>query len=420
MNIKLIPILCAFAACAALPANAAQDHAATPLPVAKPESVGMSSQRLQQIGVALRDRIARKLMPGAVVAIARRGKLVYYEAFGSLGDAAETPMPRDAIFAIASMTKPLTAVGVLQLAEHGRVLLSAPVGTYLPQLEKRTVATAAGGTEPARRQPTIQDLLRHTAGMTYGIRGLRADVRGDELSARYAELNRNLSATDFLAKLGRLPLQYQPGTRWEYSIGPDVAGLALEAVTGERLGQYLQANLFAPLRMLDTSFVVPSDKLARLARPGAGGPTIPDAAVPPGHECGDACAYSTAADYLRFAEMLRRGGTLDGAYVLGRKSVEFMTSDQLAPDVNTDMLYNDWPYLGGYGFGLSVAVRRGAGLGGMPGSPGDFNWGGAFGTYFWVDPKEELSVVLMDYAQPGEGRALRSLIETLVYSALAN
>ncbi len=417
MNIKLIPILCSFAACAALSvsaANAAQDRAATPLPVAKPESVGMSSQRLQQIGVVLRDRIARKLMPGAVVAIARRGKLVYYEAFGSLGDPAQTPMPRDAIFAIASMTKPLTAVGVLQLAEQGRVLLSAPVGTYLPQLENRTVATATGGTEPARPEPTIQDLLRHTAGMTYG------DMRGDELSRRYAELNPNLSASDFLAKLGRLPLRYQPGTRWEYSLGPDVAGLALEAVTGERLGQYLQAHLFAPLRMTDTSFVVPADKLARLARPGVSARKMRDPAVPPGHDCGDACAYSTAADYLRFAEMLRRGGTLDGAYVLGRKSVEFMTSDQLAPDVNTDMLNNAWNYLAGYGFGLTVAVRRSAGLGGMPGSPGDFNWGGAFGTYFWVDPKEELSVVLMDYAQPSEGRELRPLIETLVYSALAN
>jgi CubicO group peptidase (beta-lactamase class C family) len=397
--------------------------AAEPLPPATPESGGLSSQRLEQIGVALRAEIAQKMLPGAVVAIARKGKLVYYEAFGKLGDTAGSPMPRNAIFPIASMTKVLTAVGVLQLAERGQLSLSAPIGIYLPQLRARVVVTT-NGTEPARRQPSLQDLLRHTAGMTYGFEalGLRTNVWDAALARRYNELCASrfggLSASEFLAKLGALPLQYQPGARWEYGFGADVAGLAIEAMTKQRLGQYLQAEVFEPLGMVDTAFMVPAGKLERLAPTPPDAPIAANPSIPLGHDCGDACAYSTASDYLRFAEMLRRGGSLDHVHVLGRKSVEFITADQLGPQVNADNLWSGWSYLDGYGFGLTVAVRRTTGLGGMPGSPGDFNWGGGGGTYFWVDPKEELSAVLMDLASPAERDPLRQLIEQLVYAAL--
>ncbi len=389
-------------------ALAAQSSA---LPVAKPEAVGMSSQRLAQIAVAFQGEIDRKTMPGAVVAIARRGKLVYYEAFGKLSDDAPAPMPRDAIFPLYSMTKPLTAVGALQLVENTRLMLIEPIGTYLPQLDNMVVQTASG-TEPARRKPTLQDMMRHTAGVTYGSGD--SSLATTELSKRYAELTHKLSAQEFLTKLGSLPLQFQPGTKWAYGLGFDVTGLAIEAVVKQRLGAYLQQSLFEPLGMTDTSFVVPTNKAARLAKPLEDDPT-----AVPGFDGGGGGAYSTAADYLRFAEMLRRGGSFEGVHILGRKTVEYMTSDQLGPEVDIAAL-RDWPNLtGGYGFGLSVAVRRGPGVAGIMGSTGDFNWGGAGGTYFWVDPKEELTAVLMARAGPARIH-LRQLLSTLVYASLVN
>jgi CubicO group peptidase (beta-lactamase class C family) len=397
-----------------LPAGAAS------LPISKPEDAGMSRQRLERIGVALRSEVDHGMLPGAVVAVSRRGKLVYYESFGFVDKTAGTPMPKDAIFTIASMTKPLTTVGALMLYEEGRLLLNDPVGKYLPQLAAMRVATQYG-TEPARRQPTLQDAMRHTAGLTYGNRG------ESELFKAYSALAPGTqSGAEFLDKLSKLPLHYQPGTRWDYSHGLDVVGLVVEAVTGQRLGEYLNARLFQPLGMADTAFVVPAAKANRFARPLPNDPLTGrpqtlshDPTAPPQLDCGGGCAFSTAADYLRFAEMLRNKGTLDGAQILGRKTVEFMTADQLGPEVNIDRL-RDYPNINGYGFGLSVAVRRGTGVPGIMGTPGDFHWGGANGTYFWVDPKEELSVVFMA-AAPGEARVhFRQMITALVLQAIAD
>jgi CubicO group peptidase (beta-lactamase class C family) len=197
-------------------------------------------------------------------------------------------------------------------------------------------------------------------------------------------------------------------------VGLDVTGLAIEAVVKQRLGAYLQQSIFEPLAMTDTSFVVPASKAGRLAKPLALDPT-----AVPGFDGGGGGAYSTAADYLRFAEMLRRGGSFDAVRILGRKTVEYMTSDQLGPEVDVSAL-RDWPNLtGGYGFGLSVAVRRAPGVAGIMGSTGDFNWGGSGGTYFWVDPKEELTAVLMARAESARYH-LRQLISTLVYASLVN
>ena len=262
-----------------------------PLPRVRPESVGVSSQKLAEIAGALNREIGNKAMPGAVVAIARNGKLVYYEAFGRLDDRSATRMPKNAIFEIKSMTKPLTAVGALELFEQGRLMLNEPAATYLPQLDSMAVATPAG-TEPAVRKPTIQDMLRHTAGVTYGsAEGITGTT---ELSRQYGQLmDRKLTADQFLAKLGSLPLQYQPGTKWAYSLGLDVTGLAEEAVTKERLGAYLQISVFAPLGMVDTSFVVPASKASRMA-----GPVTWDPMVQAGYDSGGAGAYSTAPDYL--------------------------------------------------------------------------------------------------------------------------
>jgi CubicO group peptidase (beta-lactamase class C family) len=412
---------------------AASLGAAVELPRATPESVGMSSQRLARIGAALRSDIDNGRMPGAVIAVARRGKLVYYEAFGFLDKSKGIPMPKDAIFSIASMTKPVVAAAALTFYEENRLLVHEPVGTYLPPLKEMTVAVLkrdAGGNEsfdrePARRQPTIQDLMRHTGGFTYGNQGTTA------LHKAYPGASGNVADTmtgsQFIDALAKLPLHYQPGTRWDYSYGLDILGLTLESVAHQPLGRILQGRLFGPLGMTDTAFMVPANKASRIARalpadPVTGQPqSIRDQTHPWKFECGGGCLTSTAVDYLRFAQMLLNRGTLDGTRVLGRKTVEYMTADHLGSEVDASKLHN-FPveHIDGYGFGFGVAVRRVPGVAGIMGSPGDYRWSGAQGTLFWVDPQEELAVVYMAQT-PGAIRAhYRQVIATLVQQAIVD
>lgn len=387
------------------------------LEVAAPSTVGISAERLEQIGFALRAEVAQGAIPGAVVAIARRGKLVYHEAFGFLDQPGGVPLPKDAIFPIASLTKPMTTVGALMLVESGRMVLEDPVERHLPPLAARRVATTSG-TEPARRQPTVQDLMRHTAGFTNGV------ATGSELERQYHGLTAvDRTNADLIERLSRLPLHYQPGTRWDYGLGFDVVGAIIEKLTNRRLADYQAENLFAPLGMNDTGYFVPPAKAARFAQPFKTDPLTGEPTnarlrtAPPQRDSGGNHCYSTAIDYLRFAEMLRGKGTFEGRRYLGRKSVEFMTSDQMTSEVNLERLWNRGN-VHGYGFGLSVAVRRATVGSGMLGTPGDFNWGGGSGTYFWVDPKEELSVVFMA-AAPGEVRnRLRQLITATVLQAV--
>jgi CubicO group peptidase (beta-lactamase class C family) len=408
-------------------------RAAVELPRATPESVGMSSQRLARIGAALKDDIDNGRMPGAVIAVARKGKLVYYEAFGFLDKSQGIPMPKDAIFSIASMTKPVVAAAALTFYEENRLLVHEPVGTYLPPLKNMTVAVLrrdgsgneSFGREPARRQPTIQDLMRHTAGFTYGNQGTTA------LHKAYPGGSGNVAETmtgaEFIDALARLPLHYQPGTRWDYSYGLDILGLTLESVAKQPLGRILQDRLFGPLGMTDTAFTVPANKVSRIARALPADPvtrqpqSIRDQTRPWKFECGGGCLTSTAVDYLRFAQMLLNRGTLDGTRVLGRKTVEYMTADHLGPEVDASKLHN-FPveHIDGYGFGFGVAVRRVPGLAGIMGSPGDYRWSGAQGTLFWVDPQEELAVVYMAQT-PGAIRAhYRQVIATLVQQAIVD
>lgn len=397
-----------------------------PLPVAESQMLGFAPDRLPRIAVALNAEIARNALAGAVLMIARRGRLTYCETFGYLDPAARTPMPVDALFSIASMTKPLVTVGALMLAEEGRLGVNEAVGQYLPQLARMQVNTphcdgsVGSPMVSPNRQMTIEDLMRHTAGLSYG--------RGDKaLYARYP-FSSDVASTkwtgkEFLDQLAALPLHYQPGSMWEYSLGLDVLGLVIEAVTGMPLAKYLDEKLFRPLRMRDTAFTVPSSEVARYAKALALDPvtqqqqTLRDGTTPHKFDCGGGCAVSTAADYLRFAQMLLNGGELDGARVLSRKTVEYMTSDHLGPEVDLSKL-NDYPNIRGYGFGLGVAVRRSAGRGGMPSSAGEFHWAGSTGTYFWVDPAEELVTVFMAHA-PGAIRYYhRQLLHTLVLQAL--
>jgi CubicO group peptidase (beta-lactamase class C family) len=384
---------------------------------AKPSEVGMSEQRLAHVGSALRAEIEAGRIPGAVVAIARQGRLIYLESFGFLDAAKKTPMAIDAIFPIASMTKPLTATGALMLVSEGRMFLNDSVSMYLPAIGKMQVATA-NGTEPVKRPISLQDLMRHTAGLTYGL------GTGTELEKKYAGLTpAERTPAEFIERLSQLPLHYQPGAQWDYGLGHEVMGVIIETLTKQRLADYLSARLFKPLGMIDTAFFVDPAKAARVARPlekdPVTGERIPNSVridAPP-LDNGGGGAYSTAMDYLRFAELLRRGGVFDGKRYLGRKAVEFMTSDQMTSDINLERLWVR-ENIKGYGFGSSVAVRRGNGLAGVMGTTGDFHWGGASGTYFWVDPKEELSVVFMARA-PGVTRLrMRQLITTTVLQAI--
>jgi len=397
----------------------------TPISSAEPQSLGFSAHRLQRIGEALEAEIAAGSMPGATMAIARRGRLAYYEAYGHLDPAARTPMPKDAIFSIASMTKPMATVGALMLYEEGRMMVNEPVGKYLPQLSRMRVGTpgcdgSPGQTVELHREATVQDLMRHTSGFSYG-RGNTPLHKiypvGSALSAA------NWTGSEFLDRLAALPLHFQPGSAWEYSLGLDVLGLAVEAVAGKPLREYLDERIFSPLDMSDTGFAVPAEKLGRYAKALPNDPltrepqTLRDGTKLHKFDCGGGCAVSTAMDYLRFGQMLLNGGELDGVRILGRKTVEYMTADHMGPEINAKLLH-EYPNINGYGFGLGVAVRRGAGISGVNSTRGEFHWAGSTGTYFWVDPAEALVVVFMTHA-PGAIRYYhRQILHALVMQAL--
>jgi CubicO group peptidase (beta-lactamase class C family) len=390
---------------------------------AEPEAVGLSSPRLRRIGEALRREVALGQIPGAVVGIMRCGKLAHLEATGFRDAGTGEPLATDTIFSIASMTKPLTSVAAMLLVEDGGVLLGDPVAKYLPALADLRVAEG-GGTRLPRQPPTVQDLLRHTSGLTYRDRGntpAHALYPGSSLWA--AE---RMDKDEVLAALARAPLLFDPGCNWEYGFSTDVLGFVVEAVAGQSLGSFLGARVFAPLGMGDTSFELPPAKGGRYARalekdPLGGGANVAIhhamAGVQRWHSGGGGLV-STVADYLRFAEMLRLGGRLGATSILGRGTVALMTADHLPGSFHNMIADKMDPAAAGYGFGLGVAVRRQAGIAAMAGSAGDYYWSGAYGTYFWVDPREELTVVLMA-AAPGSIRLrYRQLARNLVYQAL--
>ena len=406
------------------------------LPTAKPESVGMSSERLGRIKTVLQREVDAERMPGAVIMIARKGKLVYSEAIGFQDKAAGKPMPKDAIFRIYSMTKPLASVAAMMLVEEGRIQLTDPVSKYLPAFATMEVLAKdkEGKTirEPARRQITIQDLLRHTAGLAYG-----EFSAVPELKAAYAEAklfqpggivaeSRLITPDQFTSGIAKAPLVHQPGTNWEYSMSVDVLGRVVEAVSGQRLSAFLDERLFRPLKMVDTSFVVPAAKYSRIAEPlaknpltGAANDVMLDVKLDPLNDSGGGGAASTAADYLRFCQMMLDGGKLDGKRYLSPTTVKLMASDHLGTRTATP--FSPGALLmgvEGYTFGLGFMVRTGAGLAAVPGSEGEYMWAGAGGTFFWIDPKEQLAVVYMAQT-PGAIRPVyRRLVKQLVGQAV--
>ena len=398
------------------------------LPIAIPESVGVSSARLAHITATLSREVEANRLPGAVIAIARHGRLIFHEAVGFLGPDRTAPMPRDALFAIASMTKPITGVAALMLLEEGHLTLSDPVEKFLPQLANRRVAvmTGSAGTDdapiqtvPAARSISVLDLMRHTSGLTYGGRGTTAVHALYPASSNAA--GASLTTREVLAQIAAAPLLHQPGTVWEYGLSIDVIGLIVEAITGENLGAFLDERLFRPLGMTDTTFQVRPEKAARLARPLPTDPdtgaaqSVPDRTQALRFECGGGGLASTALDYLRFAQMLLAGGTLGNTRILGRKTVEAMRANRMTPDIENRIAALD-TNSEGYGFGLTVAVREQPGS--LLGNAGEFYWNGAYGTLWWADPKEDLAVVFMVQVPGEQRRRYRSLINALVYQSL--
>jgi CubicO group peptidase (beta-lactamase class C family) len=325
------------------------------------------------------------------------------------------------------MTKPMTAVGGLMLYEQGKLLIDDPLSKYFPKFANMRVAVSENGeptvdTVPTNRPITIQDLMRHTSGIIYGGRG--NTIVHKQYPAGSSAAATKLDGAEFMDKLASLPLLYQPATVWDYGFGLDVLGLTIEKISGQPLGQYLDANLFKPLGMTDTVFAIGGDRVARYAKPL---PVDPDTGKPQARspeltqalkfECGGGCAASTASDYLRFALMLMNGGRAGEARLLGPRTVAYMLSDQLGANIK-NLVGNADPTRADYGFGLGLAVRTTPGVVRMMGSVGQFSWPGASGTDWWVDPKEELAVVYLS-AAPGPIRwHYRQKINAMVYQAI--
>jgi CubicO group peptidase (beta-lactamase class C family) len=391
-----------------------------PLADARPEEVGLDSAALERLSAALRDRVASGHIPGAVALVARHGKVAYFESFGRLDPVSGAPMGTDAIFRIYSMTKAIVSVAVMMLWEEGRLLLGDPIAQYIPAFAATKVGVVSGEDYTlvdANRPITVQDLLRHTSGLTYEFRG-NGPIHKAYGKARVARLKQ--SNADQAAELGALPLLHQPGTQWEYSRSTDVLGRLVEVISGQTLGQFLEARILRPLGMVDSGFSVPQADQGRIAEPFAKDPeggadvALLDVRRPALFESGGGGMVASTMDYARFLAMLLGNGRLGGTRLLGRKTVELMTADHLGTiTAAADLLPP------GHGFGLGFAVRTSAGLAPFPGSVGNYYWGGAAGTTFWVDPAERLFAVLMIQA-PIQREYYRVLFRDLVYAAITD
>jgi CubicO group peptidase (beta-lactamase class C family) len=399
------------------------------LPMGKADELGFAPDRLTRITEMLKANIDRHDIPGAVLLIARHGKVAYFESMGALDPQEQAPMTKNAIFRIYSMSKPITTVAAMMLFEEGRITLDEPVGKYIPALAKPQVGytatkSSSSGDEakielrPVKRAISIQDLMRHTSGLTYGFFGEGA------VKKLYAEANLfegDFDNAQFVERLAKLPLAYEPGTVWDYSHSTDVLGRVIEVVSGKSLYAFEKERILDPLGMSDTAFYVTDEgKQGRVAEPFANdrhfgaGADFNDPRIAKKWESGGGGMVSTASDYARFLQMLLNGGTLGGKRLLGPKTVAFMTSDHLGSAIVPGPYYLPGP---GYGFGLGFAVRRDAGVGAANSSVGEYNWGGAGGTAFWVDPKEDMFVVFM-MQSPSKRTHYRAVLRDMIYASL--
>lgn len=396
-----------------------------PLPLSSVPGQGFTPEGLKRIDAFFADQIANNKMPGAVLAVSKNGKLVIFKPYGYLDKAANKPMTTDAIFNLASMTKVMAAVSGLTFYEEGKLPLNAPISNWLPQFKDMKVGKVdADGNltaVPAKNPITVQDLMRHTNGLTYGGRGATPVHKLYPAGSAPAAFQYN--AQEFIDKLASTPLLYEPGTVWDYGFGLDVLGIIQEKIADKPLQQVMQERIWSKVGMKDTTFALAEKDRSRLAQPL---PIDPVSGKPQKvdihskkiqFDCGGSCAYSTAGDYIRFGQMLLNGGSLDGKKVLSPQTVAFMTANHLNKDIKNNVGLTE-PGRVGYGFGLGVAVRTDRGLSAINGNVGDFTWNGAYGTIFWADPQEQMVVVMMGVA-PGDIRKVhREQLNAVIYGAL--
>ena len=390
---------------------------------------GFSVARLSALSARINKEVSDTRLPGAVMLVARNGNLVHVETIGVQDPKTAATMRRDSIFRLYSMTKPIVSVATMMMVEEGKIFLADPVSKYLPELANLKVGverTDAGGKKildivPATREMTVHDLLRHTAGLTYGFEG-KSLVKDEYKKNRLDGVE--LTGAEWIEKLSKLPLQSQPGAKWEYSIATDVLGVVLERVSGQSLDALLAGRIFRPLGMKDTAFSVAPEKQNRIAEPFEIDPVLKikiglnDIRKPPARFSGGSGAVSTADDYLRFAQMLLNGGDLDGVRILSPKTVDYMLADHLSGLRATLPPGSAAPGpRPGYGFGLGFAIRTETGEAGTLGTPGIADWNGLGGTNFWIDPKEKLAVIWMAQA-PGMRPYYRQLVPNMICGAM--
>ncbi|MGD0315776.1 MAG: serine hydrolase domain-containing protein [Xanthobacteraceae bacterium] len=381
-----------------------------------PEEAGLTAAGVSRLTAVMQRQVDARHVPGVSMLIARGGKVGYRRDIGALRPDGP-PLPGDAIFRIYSMTKPIVSVALMMLVEEGRLFIGDPLAKFVPEFANPRVGVEKDGKlelVAAERPITVQDLLRHTSGLTYAFTGVSAVQR---LYAKARLGAPDLTNAQLVAALAKLPLIDQPGTSWDYGHSTDVVGRIIEIVSGQSLGAFLQERILTPLGMSDTAFFVPPDKQDRVAKPFAKDPDTGETVTltETNFESGGGGLWSTMDDYERFAQMLYLGGALGNTRLLGRKTLEFMTADHLGPHVRIGTAFLLAP---GHGFGLGFAVRREVGLAPTPGTPGEFFWGGIAGTAFWIAPKEELIAMMMIQA-PGQRDYYRQLFRILVHAALA-
>ena len=390
-----------------------------PLPHAKPESLGLSPVRLQRMSDAFKREVDKGTVPGVTVMVARKGQIGWFDAIGRQSPASSAPMTKDSIFRIFSMTKPIVSVGIMMLLEDGHFLLGDPVAKFIPEFANQKVGVENNGKldlVPVQRPMTIQDLLRHTSGITYDHTG---NSLVQQLYQQSRLRSRKITNAEHAALVASLPLVCQPGAEWNYSRSTDILGRIIEVVSGKSLSAFLTERILAPLQMAETAFHTGEENAGRLAEPFATDPwngekvQLFNMLEKPVMESGGGGLVSTTMDYARFCQMLLSGGTLDGVRIIGRKTLELMACDHLTPQVKV----NGTLLTPGHGFGLGFAVRTQPGIASFPGSVGQFFWSGMGGTFFWIDPKEELFAVFMSQA-PGQREYTRTLARNLVYAAV--
>jgi CubicO group peptidase (beta-lactamase class C family) len=390
-----------------------------------PETVGFSSQRLERIIICMQRYIDEKMLAGIVTLVARRGQVAYFERFGWAEIESGRPMALDTIFRIYSMTKPVTCVALLMLMEEGRLRLSDPVSHYIPAFREVKVLEDITNPQSRRvdveRQITIRDLMTHTAGLSYGDEYIFLDDLYREQVWEVQRSRPNMTLKELVEAIAGLPLAFQPGTRFRYSAANEVLGYLVQVISGMPFNEFLKQRIFDPLGMPDTDFWVPPQKLNRFCATYGPGDSVDLKVVDPLQSrrysqptpCpkGGSGLVSTAGDYLRFAQMLLNHGELDGTRLLGRKTVELMTMNHLPAGIHPfGMTYR------GYGLGVSMVLDVAQSQ--LPGSVGNYGWSGAAGTYFWVDPREELIGILMIQFKPDYLYPISDDLRILTYQAM--